>query len=76
MRADWKLQNRFRVEDENLRFYHDLPKQALGRTCNLAGWACIRLDRLQQGYRFINLLDAQSQQTEGRLLVKITKTVV
>jgi len=42
---------------------------------SLAAWACIRLDRLQQGYRFINLLDAKGQATAGLLLVKIEKTL-
>lgn len=43
---------------------------------NLAAWACIRLDRLQQGYRFVRLLDAKGQATAGILLVKIEKRVV
>ena len=64
---------RFRVEDDNFKFYHDLAKNAMDRNYDLAGWACIRLDRLRQGYRFIHLLDAQGKQTEGKLLVKIEK---
>jgi len=66
--------HRFRVEDENTKFYHDFAKQ-MGRYYNLAGWTCIRLDRLRQGYRFIHLIDADGQPTEGKLLVKIEKTV-
>jgi len=42
---------------------------------DLAGWACIRLDRLQQGYRFIHLLDAKGVETSGLVLVKITKVL-
>jgi len=61
---------RFRVEDENTKFYHDL-----GRNERLAGWACIRLDRLRQGYRFVSLTDARGHPTEGNLLVKIEKAV-
>jgi hypothetical protein len=41
----------------------------------LAAWACIRLDRLQQGYRFIRLLDAKGLASVGLLLVKIEKTL-
>ena len=42
----------------------------------LAAWACIRLDRLQQGYRLIKLLDAKGIATDGLLLVRIEKTTV
>jgi phosphatidylinositol phospholipase C delta len=41
----------------------------------LAAWACIRLDRIQQGYRLVRLLDAKGQTTDGLLLVKIEKKV-
>ena len=40
---------------------------------DLAAWACIRLDRLQQGYRFVTLLDTKGQETTGLLLVRVTK---
>jgi hypothetical protein len=52
---------RFKIEDA--RYAKD----------NLAAWACIRLDRLHQGYRFVYLLDAKGQATAGLLLVKIEK---
>ncbi|OOG00132.1 hypothetical protein ASPCADRAFT_204022 [Aspergillus carbonarius ITEM 5010] len=39
----------------------------------LAAWACIRLDRLREGYRVIHLYDATGKPTEGALLVHITK---
>lgn len=39
-------------------------------------WACIRLDRLQEGYRLINLKDFGGCMTEGTLLVKVEKTVL
>jgi phosphatidylinositol phospholipase C, delta len=56
--------NRIKVEDE-------------GYAANkLAAWACIRLDRVQTGYRLIKLLDAKGIATDGLLLVKIEKTVV
>ncbi|SLM40745.1 Phospholipase C, phosphatidylinositol-specific, Y domain [Lasallia pustulata] len=41
----------------------------------LAAWACIRLDRVQEGYRFVHLLDARGQKSPGLLLVKIRKTL-
>ncbi|CZS92979.1 related to 1-phosphatidylinositol-4,5-bisphosphate phosphodiesterase [Rhynchosporium graminicola] len=52
---------RFKIEDA--RYAKD----------DLAAWACIRLDRLQQGYRFVYLLDAKGQATPGLLLMKIEK---
>ncbi|EEU35876.1 uncharacterized protein NECHADRAFT_35018 [Fusarium vanettenii 77-13-4] len=38
----------------------------------LLGWACIRLDRLREGYRLIELSDARGRVTSGVLLVKIS----
>ncbi|KIX99085.1 uncharacterized protein Z520_05546 [Fonsecaea multimorphosa CBS 102226] len=40
---------------------------------NLLAWACIRLDRLQQGYRFIHLLDSSGYPSRGALLVQVSK---
>ncbi|KAK3401223.1 putative phospholipase C [Sordaria brevicollis] len=40
---------------------------------SLAAWACVRLDRLREGYRFVHLLDAKGMESEGVVLVKITK---
>ncbi|EUC63889.1 pi-PLC-X domain protein [Rhizoctonia solani AG-3 Rhs1AP] len=43
---------------------------------DLAGWACVRLDRLQPGYRFIRLYDLHGKLTEnGCLFVKIQKEI-
>lgn len=42
---------------------------------DLAAWACIRLDRLNEGYRFVRLLDANGDGSRGVLLVKITKSL-
>ncbi|KAK3944680.1 PLC-like phosphodiesterase [Diplogelasinospora grovesii] len=39
----------------------------------LAAWACVRLDRLRQGYRFVHLLDSRGMKTDGVVLVKVTK---
>ncbi|CAE6470630.1 unnamed protein product [Rhizoctonia solani] len=45
-------------------------------TDDMAGWACVRLDRLQPGYRFIRLYDLHGRMTEnGCLFVKIHKEV-
>ncbi|QPH02326.1 hypothetical protein C2857_006535 [Epichloe festucae Fl1] len=43
---------------------------------DLAAWACVRLDRLGQGFRFIHLLDSKGRLTEGTILVKVEKTLV
>ncbi|KAL2058667.1 hypothetical protein ABVK25_001397 [Lepraria finkii] len=43
---------------------------------DLAAWACIRLDRLRAGYRFVHLLDAAGAESRGALLVGIGKSVV
>lgn len=42
---------------------------------DLAAWACIRLDRLQAGYRFVHLLNANGYPSQGLLLVKIDKAL-
>jgi phosphatidylinositol phospholipase C, delta len=42
---------------------------------DLAGWACVRLDRLGEGYRYIQLLDVDGGMTEGVILVKVEKTL-
>ncbi|KAK8068705.1 1-phosphatidylinositol 4-5-bisphosphate phosphodiesterase 1 [Apiospora phragmitis] len=38
---------------------------------DLAAWACIRLDRLRRGYRFIKLMDKNGMAGKGTILVKI-----
>lgn len=38
---------------------------------SLAGWACVRIDRLREGYRFVHLVDAEGVETEGVVLVKV-----
>ncbi|KAI9761935.1 MAG: hypothetical protein M4579_000718 [Chaenotheca gracillima] len=50
-----------------------LDDDKLGRD-DLAAWACIRLDRLRQGYRFVRLFDARGAETVSVLLIKVTKT--
>lgn len=37
---------------------------------SLACWACVRLDRLRQGYRFVRMLDANGMESEGVVLVR------
>ncbi|TLS22271.1 uncharacterized protein PpBr36_09750 [Pyricularia pennisetigena] len=41
----------------------------------LSSWACYRLDRLRQGYRFVELMGPRGERTEGKLLVKIDKVI-
>ncbi|TKW52219.1 1-phosphatidylinositol 4,5-bisphosphate phosphodiesterase 1 [Colletotrichum tanaceti] len=56
---------RFKVEDDPI----------LGSD-ELLSWACIRLDRLRPGFRFIRLMDTKNRPIEGgKLLVKIDKMV-
>lgn len=43
---------------------------------DLAAWACVRLDRLGEGYRFIHLLDSEGRLTEGVVLVKVEKKLI
>ena len=52
---------RFKIQDDRM-----------GRD-TLAAWACIRLDRLQRGYRFVHLLDAKGMESSGVLLIKVSK---
>lgn len=40
---------------------------------DLAAWACVRLDRLQTGYRLVHLWDAFGNPSDGVLLVHIDK---
>jgi hypothetical protein len=42
----------------------------------LLAWACIRLDRLRSGYRFVGLIDPKGNPIPGgKLLVKVEKKV-
>ncbi|KAK3997336.1 PLC-like phosphodiesterase [Cladorrhinum sp. PSN332] len=43
---------------------------------SLAGWACVRVDRLREGYRFLHVCDARGVETEGVVLVRVTKRLV
>ncbi|KAJ5594432.1 uncharacterized protein N7459_000640 [Penicillium hispanicum] len=54
---------RFKIKDDEI-----------GRD-SLAAWACIRLDRLREGYRLVHLRDPAGENTGGALLVRITKQV-
>jgi len=54
---------RFKIQDD-----------CLGKD-DLAAWACIRLDRLKDGFRFVHLFDAKGVESPGVLLVKTTKRI-
>ncbi|KAJ5766615.1 uncharacterized protein N7511_004231 [Penicillium nucicola] len=54
---------RFKIKDDEI-----------GRDA-LAAWACIRLDRLREGYRLVHLHDCSGEKKGGVLLVKISKVV-
>ncbi|KAK8074662.1 1-phosphatidylinositol 4-5-bisphosphate phosphodiesterase 1 [Apiospora hydei] len=58
---------RFKIEDGASRIpIHRDP---------FACWACIRLDRLGTGYRFIHLKDPKGNPTKGVLLVRVDKVL-
>ncbi|KAL8939063.1 MAG: hypothetical protein Q9216_003570 [Gyalolechia sp. 2 TL-2023] len=54
---------RFKVQDDEI-----------GKD-DLAAWACIRLDRLRTGFRFVHLLNAAGDVSRGALLVNIQKSL-
>ncbi|KAL4918807.1 PLC-like phosphodiesterase [Aspergillus aurantiobrunneus] len=54
---------RFKIKDDEI-----------GRD-SLASWACIRLTRLQEGYRVIRLYKCDGSDSGGFILVRITKTI-
>ncbi|KAK3692886.1 phospholipase C [Podospora appendiculata] len=57
---------RFMVKDD----------QTLGKD-TLVAWACVRVDRLREGYRIVHLLDARNgMETEAVLLVRVGKKLV
>ncbi|KAK3374922.1 PLC-like phosphodiesterase [Podospora didyma] len=55
---------RFLVRDDELG--HD----------SLAGWACVRLDRLREGYRFVHLLDVNGMETGAIVFIKVAKKLI
>ncbi|ORY67296.1 PLC-like phosphodiesterase [Pseudomassariella vexata] len=59
---------RFKVED-------DAPRLVSINRDPFAAWACIRLDRLRPGYRFIHLIDPKGNPTRGVILVRIEKVL-
>ncbi|KHJ31004.1 putative phospholipase c [Erysiphe necator] len=58
---------------EDLSFFSFKIKDSRYLQDELAAWACIRLNRLQSGYRLVRLLDMKPKETSGLLLVKIDK---
>ena len=55
------VNNRFKVTDQEML------------RSELVAWACLRLDRLRSGYRFIHLYDADGLPCDGVILVKVDK---
>jgi phosphatidylinositol phospholipase C delta len=43
---------------------------------DLAAWACVRLDRLGHGYRFVHLMDSDGHPTTGAVFIKVEKSLV
>lgn len=59
--------SRFKIEDEP-SFQNRVGSR------ELLSWACIRLDRLRCGYRFVDLLDPKGNPVpDGKLLIKVDK---
>ena len=54
--------HRFKVEDSNFRGA-------------FIAWACIRLDRLQPGYRCVDLFKPNRRPCDGQLFIKVEKMV-
>lgn len=60
-RANWR--DRFKIEDK-----------ATVSSSPTVAWACVRLDRLRDGYRFIHLKDMKGETIRGgRLFVRTTR---
>lgn len=53
--------HRFKVKD------HELCRDSL------AAWACIKLNRLREGYRLLHLYDCAGIDCGGAILVRVTK---
>lgn len=62
----------FASAGERLFFRFKVQDDRVGKD-NLAAWACIRLDRLRMGVRFVHLWDANGIESHGQLLVHIDK---
>ncbi|KAF1989829.1 PLC-like phosphodiesterase [Aulographum hederae CBS 113979] len=62
------------VEDLSFVRFKVMHNDSFGRD-DLAGWACIRLDRLCTGYRFLHLFDANGVQSKGAILLKVSKKI-
>ncbi|KAK4169289.1 PLC-like phosphodiesterase [Cladorrhinum sp. PSN259] len=79
---DWKGEgNELRFEKipgvvPELSFVRFLIKDDEIGKDSLAGWACVRVDRLREGYRFLHVCDARGVETEGVVLVKVWKNLV
>lgn len=65
----------FDVENvmEDLSFVRFKVEDSSSMRDNLVAWACIRLDRLQTGYRCIDLFHHTRRPSPGQLFVKIEK---
>lgn len=64
------------MDDESLTFLRFKVEDQIDlHPDEFVAWACLRLDRLQQGVRLVQLYDALGKLSDGFLLVKISKTV-
>ncbi|KAK4192580.1 putative 1-phosphatidylinositol-4,5-bisphosphate phosphodiesterase [Podospora australis] len=60
---------------EDLSFVRFKVEDSSSMRDNLVAWACIRLDRLQPGYRVIDLFHHTRRPSPGQLFVKIEKVL-
>lgn len=65
---------RYQQLTDGFRFRFKIQDDEFGKD-DLAAWACVRLDRLKEGYRFVHLLDATGVTSAGLLLVNIQKSL-
>lgn len=76
-RREWVRFGSVAVDEEALSFLRIKVNDDVefGRN-ELAGWACVRLDRLGEGIRMIRLFDAHGQLSEGMVLIRVLKKIV
>jgi hypothetical protein len=69
------LPSRFKVEDDAGIIPENPVSRLLSPNPSLLSWACIRLDRLRPGYRFVRLHDPRGRPIRGgKLFVRIEKS--
>lgn len=61
------------VAEEKLSFVRiKIHDEEFGRD-DMAAWACVRIDRVQEGWRAVRLFDSRGKHSKGIILVKVEK---